>query len=277
MSANKLIWHFEAFRRYLNYESMIATAGTLLLFDGEQLDPRNPRMQDMLSMLVERTDQPWLPERTGEEEINFNTEGDIFRNKGRLLSSLFIALPKNISGNKLVLLDFGKNLGLGRISRQQYYDYIIQHFKYPHPAYEDNFREWTSANKTLYPLIYILEVLVCLFEKEEIATLTVSETAEFLYPISDHGQIENVAQAIIKSRKVGALRKHVRTDEVDRKISDMFGFLCMTSYCYYQNTSISLNLVDVHSQEKTYYWLKRGGGEYTEENKLERIKELRPL
>lgn len=269
-----LPWHFEAFRRYITYETMQPAASVLSLYEGEILNPNNPKMPEMLDLLQKRTGQPWLPERAFAEEVNFNVEGDIFRNKGRLLASFFITHPKIENGSKLRLLEFGKKLGEGLVNKQQYFNFLITHYSFPHPAFEDNWNLWKEANRKLFPLAYLLQILVELHETGEEAALSTAEVASFAFPTSDHSKVEEVASEISSSRKKVSDQARVRSDEIDRKIADMIGFLCMSGYAYYDGQKMKLNLMGLHPEELTYFWNKRGGGDYKEINRLKDIKQL---
>ena len=270
----ELPWHFEAFRRYEAYEAMQPAASVLALFEGEALDHNNPRMSEMLSLLQVRTKLEWLPERNNSEEINFNTEGDIFRNKGRLLTSLLITEPKINQGDKLKLLEFGRQLGLGLVTREDYYSFLIKNYKFPHPAFADNWEKWIAAKREYRPFVDLLKIMIELFEIEEDPSLSSDEIARFIYPSSENCNEREKAKNIGEYRKAKSAPKRERSDEVDRKIADMLGFLCISGICFYKGSSAHLNLVGVHPVEKTFFWHKRSTREGGEANRLDEIKIL---
>lgn len=253
----KLPWHFEAFRKFLPYEVMQPAAAVLLNYEGEALDPGNPKIKELNNSLKQRTGLDWTPQRVSQSEIDINTEGDIFRNKGRLLSSLFIVMPKTSSNGKLEMLPFGRALGEGRVTKDEYYRFITTHYKYPHPAFEDNWESWIKSKKEFHPLIFIVQVLLNLHKKGRNACLTSKEIALFLHPISDNNEFEAATNSVIKNRENDTETIHKRTDEIDRKISDMLGFLAIAGYVYYDGSKVCLNLIGIHPLEKTLYFARR--------------------
>jgi len=278
MNKTILPWHFEAYRRYTTYEVLQQAAAALVLFENESIDARNPEMDELLSLLEQRTGLPWLPDRKVSESINFNIEGDIYRNKGRLLSSLFIVEPKSTQEKgyeKVMLTPFGRALGNGFVSKEQFYEFIIKRFKYPHPAFEDNWSAWKNAKRELRPFIFLLQILVELYmHNRNDAFLTSEEVASIAYPLSDHRKIKKIADKIIELRKKGVKIERKRSDAIDRKIDDVFGFLCIAGYAYYDGRKVALHLLGVHPEEKAWYWEKRRTKEYKEANTLKRVNVL---
>ena len=269
-----LQWHFEAFREYVSYQVLMAAAAVLYQFEGEVISSSNPRIQQMQKLLALRTNKyTWIPNRTGSEDVDWSIEGDLYRNKGRLLASMLIVEPKEAHNPpKVKLLPFGRSLAKGEISENQFYDFIITRFCYPHPAWEDNWEEWTNAGRILYPFAYILQVLIQLDEsKPDTAYLSTDEVARYLYPVSDHTQVKAGVKAILASRSEAQLPPRERSDQVDRKINDILGFLCISGYCYYLpgGKLVGLNLRSRHSQELTMFERIRKG-----QNHLEKIKNL---
>lgn len=269
-----LPWHFEAFREYVSYQVLMAAAAVLYQFEGEVIFSSNPRIQQMQKLLALRTNKyTWIPNRTGSEDVDWSVEGDLYRNKGRLLTSMLIVEPKDAHNPPIVkLLPFGRSLAKGEITENQFYDFIITRFCYPHPAWEENWNEWTNAGRTLYPLAYILQVLIHLDEKKPSAAfLSTDEVARYLYPVSNHAQVKEEVKNILDSRLVTQLPPRERSDQVDRKINDILGFLCISGYCYYLpgRNLVGLNLRSRHSQELTMFERSRNG-----QNHLEKIKNL---
>jgi len=276
LSSQDLPWHFEAFRRYVVYRRMQQAASVLTLYEGETFDSSNPAMDELLGDLQLRTGEDWLPKRKVSDSVEFNVEGDFYRNKGRLLTSFFIIEPKDFveSGLPLIrLTQFGQALGNGFVSERQYYEFIVKRIKYPHPAYEDNWQAWTQAGRTLRPLIFILQILLELYESKPGCAnsyATSEELATFAYPQSSHEKIGVIADSIIQHRiKPSETREY--SDEVNRKINDMLGFLCIAGFTFYDGKLVRLNLLGVHPQESAYYWEKRKTGEYEEASTLRDI------
>jgi hypothetical protein len=271
LDETRLPWRIEAFREYLTFESLQAAASVLSLYEGELFTIRNPRILEMQNLLAQRTNKDaWIPKRSGSEDIVWNLEGDVTRNKGRVFTSMLILYPKELKGGKVALTEFGKALGRGVINKDQYYDFIITRFKYPHPAWSDNWSAWTNSGKQLFPFIYVLETLVELYKRSpDHAYLKTEEVADYLHPDPDHSKVGYFAQAIITARHDGIAPITPRSDDIHRKISDVLGFLCLTRYCYFDGNIVRLNLFDIHVDEKSNYWAKRNG-----ENKLQKIEEL---
>lgn len=256
---------------------MQQAAAVLALYEGQELSSSNPRMDELLDDLKARTGEDWLPQRSGSDMVKFNLEGDFYRNKGRLLTSFYVLQPKQLarSGPPVITLtDFGRALGSGYVSQKDYYRFIVGHYEFPHPAYDDNWAAWRAARKRLKPLIYILQILMELYKAdEEEAYVSSEELAAFGYESASHEIAPRVAAAIIKGRTAGG-KKREYTDEVNRKMNDMLGFMSMAGYVYYDGGSVDLNLMGVHPQELTYYWLKRKTRGFEEANKWEELSEL---
>jgi hypothetical protein len=276
-SAQNLPWNFEAFRRYVVYRRMQQAAAVLSMYEGQELSSGNPRMEELLEDLRVRTGEEWLPQRSGSESVRFNLEGDFYRNKGRLLTSLYVLQPKQLvkSGTPTITLtEFGRALGTGYVSEEEYYRFIVTRYEFPHPAYDENWAAWTAAKKRLKPLVYVLQVLMELYKlDEDQAYVNSQELATFGYETASHNKTPGVAQAILKGRKTGG-QKRKYSDEVNRKINDMLGFLSLAGYVFYNGDSVDLNLMGVHPEELAYYWLKRKTRDYEEANRWEELKKL---
>lgn len=263
---NTLPWKFEAFREYVTYQTLQAAAAVLIQYEGEEFSISNPRIQEMQKQLSVRTGKDkWVPDRSGSEDINWNTEGDVYRNKGRVLTSMFIIEPKD-SGEEdsgtLRLLPFGRALARGQITEQQFYDFIITRYKFPHPAYDENWLAWRSAGRRLFPFAYILQVLIALYGMgADQAYLTTDEVAQFLHPDPDHSKVLSHARAVRSARtQQQSSGRQQRSDDVHRKITDILGFLCITGYCYFRpDGSVGLNLRARHGSELAYFEGRRKG------------------
>lgn len=274
ISKSTLPWNFEAFREYITYEVLKNAAAVLYQYENELFAIDNPKIQEMQRLLALRTGKnAWLPSRKGTEDIAWNVEGDVYRNKGRLLTSMFILEPKSGEGSRIKLLPFGKALATGKVSENEFYDFIVSKYQFPHPAYEDNWAKWNEAGITLYPFAYILQTLVEIYNLDPTqAFISTSEVADHLHPKPDHSKIKEYSKNILKARKskTGEFASVPRSDEIHRKINDMLGFLCISGYCHYlPNGNAALNLRARHKKEMTYYELRREG-----ENRLESITEL---
>lgn len=254
-----LPWRIEAFREYLTFETLQQAAAVLIQYEGEAFDIRNPRIVEMQNLLVRRTGKAaWVPNRSGSQDIDWNVEGDVTRNKGRVFTSMLILRPKEWRDGTVSVTKFGQALGSGRIDRNQYYDFILTKFKYPHPAWKDNWDAWTGQKRELFPFIYILQALLALHEIDPNQSyLSTEEVADYLHKDPSHAEVPQFAQNIVKARykKIGPITE--RSDAIHRKISDVLGFLCLTPYCYFDGHYVRLNLFDVHVKEKSHFWLKR--------------------
>ena len=272
-----LPWHFEAFRRYVPYRKMQQAASVLCRYEGEEFGISNPRMEEILHELQVRTGEPWLPERKVSDSVEFNVEGGFYRNKGRLLTSFFIIEPKGLArseGPIIKLTQFGRALGSGFVSEREYYDFIVTRMAYPHPAYKENWRIWRKASKTLRPLVFILQILIELYKRDRSHGYTTSEElATFAYPESSHSAVPRIVKKILQNRKK-PVKTSPYTDRVNRKINDMLGFLSIAGFTYYDGRLVRLNLMDVHPQERTYYWEKRKTKEYEGANRLKQLEKL---
>lgn len=255
-----LPWNFEAFRSFISYEVLQQAASVLCLYEGKDLLESPRTLEDFEETLKNRTGIEWTPKRNVSDEVLFNVEGNVFRNKARVLTSLYLVDPQCLKvGAKLIITDFCKALGFGYLSKKQFYDTMISTYQYPHEAYDANFEAWTKERLRLKPFIFILQILAYLFQADkEQSFISVKEFAEFAHPHPLHELTKSIAKDILSNRKLGKEIKRERSDEVERKIGDLFGFLCMSGFTFYKNSLICLNLVSVHPEEKVYFYEKRG-------------------
>lgn len=257
----ELPWNFEAFRSFLSYDVVQQAASVLCLFEDKNLFSSPKNLFDFQRKIKERTGQEWIPKRNVSEEILFNVEGNIFRNKARVFTSLYLIDPSSLKEQSVLRISsFCKALGYGYISEQDFYRAIVSRFEYPHPAYDTNWKSWSRMGLSLKPFIFILQILAHLFQLEKTqAYLKASEFAFFAHPSPYHEKAEEIAKAILASRQNGKGLSHSRTDKVDRKISDLFGFLCISGFCFYDRNNVNLNLLGVHPKEKTHFFESRLG------------------
>lgn len=230
MSENYLVWKFEAFREYLSYKVVRNASQVLSLYEGEDFNIKNYKILEMQDLLMSRTNKyTWIPNRKGSDFLNINLEGDIYRNKGRLLTSLMVIYPKELSDFKIKLTDFGYQLANGYITEKSYYEFIICNFKYPHPAYDDDWLLWKSKGIVLLPFIMILDVLQNLSKNDkDNGYLETEEIAYFIYANPNHENIPYYCRDIIESRAKGIAVKVEKSDKIHRKINDILGFLVLS-------------------------------------------------
>lgn len=243
MKENFLVWKFEAFREYLSYEVLRNAAQVLSLYEGEEFNIRNNKVIEMQNLLSFRTNKnTWMPNRSGEVFINVNAEGDVYRNKGRLLTSMLLIFPKDLAENKIKLTEFGNALARGYVTEIEFYNFIICNYKYPHPAYAEDYNKWLEKGMVLLPFILILQLLICLNLYEQ-GFITTSEIAHFVYNDPNHNQIDDYVSKIVENRNVNAKIKVDSSDKVTRKINDILGFLTLSGYIVQVKKSVySLNL-----------------------------------
>ena len=267
----RLPWRIEAFREYLTFETLQPASAVLKLFEGELFDVRNPRIIEMQNLLERRTGKDaWIPKRSGSDDIDWNVEGDVTRNKGRVFTSMLILYPKEWKEGKVALTSFGNALANGQVNKKNYYDFILTHFKYPHPAWKDNWSEWNNSEKELFPFIYILQTLVELNKiSPEQAYINTDEVADYLHLSPSHDLVTQYAKNIVSARNRDLSPQTKRSDEIHRKINDILGFLSLTPYCYFSGSNLYLSLFDMHEKEKSNFWEKRKG-----QNKLQTINSL---
>lgn len=271
MDYSQLPWNFEAFRRFIDYRTMQKAASVICLFDGKNLVDNPKNLEEFQETLNDRTGLEWLPKREVSEDIQFNIEGNVFRNKARVLTSFYLFDPRSLEkGNTLKATPFCKALGAGKISEKEFYGTIITRFKYPHPAYDENWSSWKNANIELKPLVFILQILIALHKIDKNQDfISIKEFAEFAHSNPFHDKAQEIAKKIYNARvsKINISRE--RSDKIDRKIGDIFGFICMTGLCYYIDTGIRLNLIRKNQQENVYFYEQRN-----QENALEEIEAL---
>jgi hypothetical protein len=256
---SNLPWNFEAFRRYINYSTLQNTASVLCLFDGRDILSSPKDLSEFEEMMSLRTGLDWSPERLVSEDIQFNTEGNLFRNKARVLTSFYLIDPIAFKNGEVKPTEFCRALAAGFISKELFYKEIFQRFQYPHPAYDENWTAWKSAGIVLRPLLFILDILINLARiNPEQAYLTVSEFAEFGHPHPFQDKAQEIAGKIIEFRRSDKTIQRQRSDKVERKIGDIFGFMCMSQFCYYDKNSIRLNLMGINPEENVYFYQKRG-------------------
>lgn len=266
---------------------MQQAAASLMLFEGESTDGVNPKMSRLTDELIINTGHPaWMPDRDN-GNLEYNSEGSVFRNKARLFSMFYICVPpdllkKNGYEKQIMLTEFGKALATGKVSEEEYYRYIIKKFQYPHPAYSD-YDIWVQSGVKIRPLLCILKTLVLIFEKEGVteAYLTASEICRFLQPLTNE-DCSTAVTNILNQRKLSTVA--LSSGEV-RKISEMLAFLAIAGYVYIDSTErgedkYRLNLIMRHPKEKTLFYLQRtagGAGTGTSKTKVNIIEEYKKL
>lgn len=269
-SYSDLPWNFEAFRRFIDYGTLQNAASVICLFENRPILESPKDMEEFELTMNQRTGLDWSPERLVSEDIQFNSEGNLFRNKARVLSSLLLIDPIAFKNGNVKPTQFCKALSAGFIGKEQFYKEVIQRFAYPHPAYDENWQAWKDSGLKLKPLLFILDILANLAETDTIqAYLTVSEFAEFAHSNPIQSEAQGIAQRIIQNRNSGQSIQRVRSDKIERKIGDIFGFMCMSQFCYYDKNAIRLNLIGNNSDEKVNFAQKRG-----EYDMLKSIKEF---
>lgn len=255
---NNLPWNFEAFRKFIDYSTLQNAASVICLFEDKDILNSPKDLADFEQMMNERTGLDWSPERLVSEDIQFNSEGNLFRNKARVLSSLLLIDPLAFKNGAVKPTAFCKALSAGFITKDNFYKEIIYRFQYPHPAYDENWQAWNEAGLKIKPLLFILQILTHLAEiNPDQAFLTVSEFAEFAHAQPFHDKTKQIAEQIVNFRNSGERIQRQRSDKVERKIGDIFGFICMSQYCYYDKNSIRLNLIGLHPDENVYFSQKR--------------------
>lgn len=252
-----LPWNFEAFRRFLAFDIVQQAAATLCLYDGQPVFNDTILMQEFSDTLSLRTGLEWLPRRQASEGVLFNTEGDVFRNKARVFTSLYLLNPESLKSNVFEVTEFGKGLGLGFIDEEHFYKEVCARYEYPHPAYDDNWAAWRSAGISLRPLAFILKILLHIYEIDSKGAVSIAELGTHAYSRPFYSDSKEIAETIVFSRKQSEAVKRMRSDKVDRKIGDILGFLCMAKLCFYKEDRVAINLLDIHHEEKTAFWHKR--------------------
>lgn len=269
-------WQFEHFKTFTPYQIMQQAAAILLSFEGESTDGVNPKMRRLINELTINTGHPaWMPERDN-GNLQYNSEGSVFRNKARLFSMFYICVPPDLlksNGHEkqIMMTPFGRALATGKIKEEEYYKFIIKKFKYPHPAYSD-YEQWKESGAEIRPLLLIIKTLVMLFEKngEENAYLTPTEICLYLQKLTSEDCTDAVKE-IVEARKSSP---KVLPSESVRKISEMLAFLSIAGYVYINGTiekedRYYLNLISRHPKEKSLFYLQRtAGGAGTGTSKL---------
>jgi hypothetical protein len=257
---SQLPWNFEAFRKFIDYRTLQNAASVICLFESRDILTSPKELDEFETAMKKRTGLEWSPERLVSEDINFNIEGNLFRNKARVLTSLYLVDPIVLKNeNKVKPTPFCLALGAGYINADEFYKEIISRFTYPHPAYDENWEAWTAKGIELKPLIFILDILVNLADSSaDQAYFSVAEFAEFAHASPIQAKAHDIASSIIENRKSGQRIERQRSDKVERKISDIFGFMCMSQFCYYDKNLIRLNLMGSHAEENVNFMTKRG-------------------
>ena len=280
-------WQFEHFKTFTPYETMQQAAAALLLYEGENTDGVNPKMRRLTEELTTNTGHPaWMPDRDN-GNLSFNSEGSVFRNKARLFSMFYICVPPDLLktngyGKQIMLTPFGRALASGKVSEEEFYEYIVKKFQYPHLAYSD-YDAWKESGVVLRPLLCIIKTMVLLFEQKgvEQAYLTPSEICRYLQKLTSEDCREAVRE-IIADR--GNAPNPLPSGEV-RKINEMLAFLAIAGYVYIDSTDrkedkYRLNLVMRHPKEKTLFYLQRsagGAGTGTSKTKVNVIEKYKAL
>lgn len=227
IATSPLPWSIEAFRPYMTYEVLQEAVSVLRNYEGNSTNLGRRRSIEMIRSLQRRTGLPWIADRKVQFGIHINIEGSVFRRMKRVFTSFYLLDVQSYDQeNRIKVTDFGKKLSAGLFSKEQFYAELIRKYSYPHQAYEENIRAWQDLSP-FYPMKFIIEVMSEM-DKLDIPQyngIQVKEFAALIHPIAH--QITSIEAAIIlaKQYKSAADISHTRTDSVDRKISDLFGFL----------------------------------------------------
>ena len=227
IAPNPLPWSIEAFRPYMTYEVLQEAVSVLRKFEGSSTNLGRRRTNEMIRSLQRRTGLPWIADRKVQFGILINIEGSVFRRMKRVFTSFYLLDSQSYEEENLIkVTHFGKKLSAGVLSKEQFYAELIIKYSYPHPAYEENVRAWKDI-APFYPMKFIAEVMSEM-DKLEITQyngIQVKEFAALIHPIAHQITPIEAATILAKHYKTAANISHTRTDAVDRKISDLFGFL----------------------------------------------------
>ena len=224
---NPLPWSIEAFRPYMTYEVLQEAVAVLRTYEGCSTNFSRRESAEMIQSLQRRTGLPWIAERKVQFGIHINTEGSIFRRMKRIFTSFYLLDNESYENENLVkLTDFGKKLSAGLLSKEEFYSKLIIRYSYPHSAYEDNIKAWNSHGP-FFPMKFITDTM---FEVEQLnipgySGIKVKEFAALIHPIAQDITPQKAAQILQNHYRLGNSVSHTRVDSVDRKISDLFGFL----------------------------------------------------
>ena len=265
-----LPWHFEQLREYVSYEVMLPALAVMAQFRGESKGARNPRMEAVTRCLELRTGKTtWLPSRSAVGDLCWNAEGDVFRNKMRVFTSLYLLVPFEFCDDTIQLTPFGEQLASGFLSSDDYYSAIISRYRYPHPAYPDNWLAWNEAGREVRPFVFLLQVLIPLHRADPAeAYLKAEEVVVVLMPLAAHAQIDEQVSRLLAYRQ-GATPDQAPNKNLQRNASDLLGFLCLSGYCYYDGSKVRLNLRARHRDEHVWF-----DGERNKQDQLSRVEQL---
>ena len=223
-------WHFEGFRRFLTYGSLQQAAAVLEMVEGAEVNDR-VGMSKLAGDLRLRTGLEWIPVRESMSSITWLVEGNVFRNKKRVLTSTFILDIAAYEEGEIRLTNFGRSLARGHIDSNRCYQEIIRRYQFPHPAYEENWLWWSNAGKSLKPLCYLLELLLIISEvRQSFEPVTIAEIAAHGGRTPEEALIGEIAKNIVRDGSATTTKHHDRTDDFDRKLADMLGFLSIAGY-----------------------------------------------
>ncbi len=241
-------WHFEGFRRFYTFNCLQQAASVLDLVEGLAINDR-VGMSNIASELRARTGLEWMPVRDSTASVTWMVEGSVFRNKKRVLTSTFVLDIEAFDAGFIQLTNFGKNLARGDIIKEECYREIVRRYTFPHPAYEENWTWWTEAGLSLRPLQYLLQLLVHLAEIDDpTKPVTVSEIASVGGRTPDAQAVEQIAREIVDSRARTITSGHTRSDDFDRKLGDMLGFLSMAGYIAKSGRGYVMNPIQTNKE-----------------------------
>lgn len=250
-------WNFEAFRNFIGFAPIQQACTSLLSHNGISLDNADIELKHLNHLLLERTGREWTPDRNPGGNIIWETEGSLFRNKKRVFTGFYLLDAEKFEmNNSLWLTPFGQAIAAGHVSAGDFYKFIIRNFRYPHPAYEDNWEWWTSANRELRPLTFLLHIASNLSQMTgNLEAVKIWEVAYFGGPNPTTEDAYSVAEEIKLARETGSAINHERTDALDRKIGDMFAFLAMSPWATLRSKGLALNPIRRDSDDSPSIWL----------------------
>ena len=250
-------WNFEAFRNFIGFAPIQQACTSLLVHNGISLEHADIELKHLNHLLYERTAREWTPDRNPGGNILWETEGSLFRNKKRVFTSFFLIDAERYEmENRLWLTPFGKAIADGQVMAPDFYRFIIRNFRYPHPAYEDNWEWWTSVNRELRPLAFLLRIVSHLsILTGTFEAVSIREVAYFGGPNPSTSDALAVAEAIRNARDAKEKFDHERSDALDRKIGDMFAFLAMSPWAAIRGRGLTLNPIRRNSDDNPSNWI----------------------
>ena len=220
-------WRFDQGRvNYLKFENIKSLSEGLIDLTGE-----NPRQKPCVIKSTITSRHPHLNFLPQSEEY------PAWRNYARTFGLLNL-VPVGRDVSSIHPTKVCEQLALGHAgafpSFDSYFEYLIGHWRYPHPA----FQEYSHEDEPIYPILAILKFLVARQRYEMLGGITVDEIFEYLVFNNMTGLEEIAEYGTLKPRKDLSLN----SNDERRQLRELIQFIAQSSVLMFEGEKLELGI-----------------------------------